>query len=185
MAKTPVYHLDECNDCVHRHVCKYVDKIDKLLKHGDLPLDLQGASCHEFLPEEAELPEEYEEPQDSISFTVKYMGNDHDIIQGLRNSLQPQFLNNQPTEEIVPINPEASIDAKELIDGLDRALFEVLEKGFEIHRVAMNRETMDMLKPAFNATQDLVAISLMDGSKVKLIIDNSVATGIFAIDVKY
>ena len=45
-----VYQLDECVDCAHRKVCRYVDKINSLIQ--DLPLDLRGATCDEYDPDD-------------------------------------------------------------------------------------------------------------------------------------
>lgn len=41
-----VYRIEDCADCIHNTVCKYIDLINDL----DLPLDLDAASCTEYLP---------------------------------------------------------------------------------------------------------------------------------------
>jgi hypothetical protein len=41
-----VYRIEDCADCIHNNVCKYIDLINDL----DLPLDLDAASCTEYLP---------------------------------------------------------------------------------------------------------------------------------------
>jgi hypothetical protein len=177
MAKQPIYHLDECNDCAHRHVCKYLDKIDKLLKRGDLPLDLQGASCHEYIPEDV-IDEDWkdymgdEEPENSITFTTKFMGTDHNVFEGLKNSLQSQFFNNEE-----PLNPT------EVVEGLNYGIFQVQQQGLKVSAVYMNRATMDALKPAFGTDKDLVSVLLTNGDKVPLYVDNTIETGMFAIEI--
>jgi hypothetical protein len=186
MAKTPVYHLEECNDCAHRNVCKFIDKIDKMLKRGDLPLDLKGASCHEYVPEAVIDPDwedymggEEKEPEFkgnhiSISFTHIEPNPDPDKFSGLRDFIQDNYFKSNASIE--------EIDGKELLQAMNGGIVAMQNQGLTVTRIAMNRETMNALKPLFNTEQDLVYCMLTNGDKVPIEIDDTIDTGYFAFD---
>jgi hypothetical protein len=185
MAKTPVYHLEECNDCAHRNVCKFIDKIDKMLKRGDLPLDLKGASCHEYVPEAVIDPdwEDYAEPKDepeakgdsiSVSFTYIEPQPNPDKFDGLKNFLQSNYFNSDaPVEEL---------SGKDLLHSMNDTIVMMMNQGLTVKRITMNQETMNALKPMFNTSENLSYCLLTTGAKVPIEIDNEIDTGYFAFD---
>lgn len=165
MAKTPIYHLDECQSCAHRHVCKHIDKIDRLLKRGDLPLDLQGASCNEFIPEDVvdDSWKEYmdaEPPEESMPLT------------GLKH-----FIEQNDDEEPLPLEPQA------LAQGFNQCIAECLDSGLPIGRVFMNQETMTVLSNAFGYSgRNLHSVLLTTGQNLPLSVDNSIDSGYFVFE---
>lgn len=164
MAKTPVYHLDECETCAHRHVCKHLDKIDKLLKSGSLPLDLRGASCNEFIPEDVidEDWKEYAQPD--------YIEDEPEGLPfvGLKDALKSHF----------------ELDPVYFMNALNQTIGDVTERGANITGIYFNQETMNVLRQYFQADKDLAYLVLTNNSRVNLYIDNELETGIFAVQLE-
>jgi hypothetical protein len=162
MAKEPVYHLDECKSCAHRHVCKYIDKIDKLLKSGSLPLDLRGASCNEFIPADV-IDEDWKEYQE-------------DYVELDANSTPAPFM------EQGGYNIE-EIDPQEFMENMNEALGDILAEGGSIDAIYVNQTTMELMKTYYGTQSNLSLIILTTGARVPLRIDEEVDTGFFAVQL--
>ena len=177
MAKTPVYHLDECQSCAHRHVCKHIDKIDKLLKNGTLPLDLQGASCNEYIPEDV-IDEDWKDYADDYV----YDGEDaHAYIappdENLPMTGLKRFIEQDDDEQPLPLEPQA------LAQGFNQCVAECLDAGLPIGKVFMNQETMSVLSSAFGLSgRNLHSVLLTTGQTLPLAIDNSIDSGYFVFE---
>lgn len=167
MPKTPVYHLDECRDCAHRYVCKYIDKIDKVLKRGDLPLDLQGASCTEYVPGDI-IDEDWKEyipdkEEEKLSETDKRVAE-------LSKELERQMYFGDSVQEEVEPTPD------ELLYHLTAGLSEVLASADDvvIEEVIINAKSMELLKISMGTDDNISSMLLTNGQLVLVKVDESV-----------
>jgi DNA-directed RNA polymerase specialized sigma54-like protein len=101
-----LYPMDDCIDCVHNRVCKYVDEIDRIKDSKTLPIDFSSALCNEYISGEDmgmssgeaqdEYDEEYEEDdteepdnelQDAIQEAINDVGLDN-LYEAIKQSIE-------------------------------------------------------------------------------------------------
>lgn len=112
-----VYRIEDCADCIHNTVCKYIDLINDL----DLPLDLDAASCTEYLP---------------IAVV-------NDKVENLIE--QTVLMTEQETREYIKGKSQAEL-LSEFLGYIEEGIKDCkIEIGETPNVVEMNKETLDML----------------------------------------
>jgi hypothetical protein len=112
-----IYRLEDCADCIHNNVCKYIDLINDL----ELPLDLDAASCNEYLP----LAVVNDRVEDIIEHAV--------------------LMSEQETREYVKDKKPAEL-LTEFLGYIAEGIEECKKEVGEVPNVVeMNKETLDML----------------------------------------
>lgn len=171
MAKVPPkYHLDECKNCSHRNVCKHIDQIDKLLKNGNLPLNLQDSACNEYLPEDiVETGWSTVIPEDRISTHefASYADTDEDAINGVLDSISE-----------VDVPTIISINQDEFISTMNDTISQSIKSGCDVDTIIMNRKTMQEV--CTGNVKDPKTITI-DVGMFNLMIDERVPYGCFAM----
>lgn len=177
MAKETVYHLDECVDCVHRNVCKFVDKIDKLISKGDLPLDLRGASCVEYEPDDS-LEAQWEgymtTPHDSVSSLLFTDAGEEDPTESMTDDEYMEHLILSLQEQDIEPVEKGTLTKEEVMERLKYVAETMLDGYTMTHLISHPNTIEDANLPVSKGTIILCGLS------VKVVVDDRVPYGAFA-----
>ena len=176
MAKETVYHLDECVDCVHRNVCKFVDKIDKLISKGDLPLDLRGASCIEYEGDDL-LDDKWEgyltTPHDSVSSILFTDVGEEEPTEAMTDDEYMEHLILALQEQDIEPMEKGTLTREEVMERL-KYVAETMDGYTMTHLISHPNTIEDANLPVSKGTITLGGIT------VKVVVDDRVPYGAFA-----
>ncbi len=193
MARKPVYHLEQCHTCEHRHVCKFIDKIDNALRRGDLPLDLTNAECNEYLDENPE----FESPVESLLDWANKMDmnsaygpiHNQGDIQWDENGNSDLIAGgiNELTEKLKPFLDDNVDDMtfQTVYNALQDTINNALQRYPKVSKVAMSQKTMDVLAQGMNFRPNTPKVVLIAGQEIPILVKDGMPHGIIAVEVEY
>lgn len=174
-----IYPIHDCESCLHRETCKYIDIMNRIKQEKALPIDFDTAECLKYLDFEELSEYSNEDLSDCEDCNIE---DCQDCTCKRCETEIEHYLQENMSKYDASINIS---DAKSIADGINKALAQLKEQGNSTFvKVTMCKSTRDAL---FKSDPSIFVVTKMseyiktDYGNLELSIDDSIPFGMFEI----